>query len=1222
MYTVVCRESDGGIGYRYDAKNEDVCIWYGSTVFSLVLWTLTTTTTTTPPTFVQLCIVIIIVIMHNSTTTTPATTTTATITTQQQQQSSNTRLVTIAAHVDHGKTTLADCLLEYHGLIAEQRLVGTLRYLDSDPEEQRRGITMRASAIALTHTVTATTSSTTATTNSSSTSSSSSSNMISNNSSNNTNNNNNTKIITIHLVDSPGHSDFCREVSSALLACDTCLLVVDVVEGMAPRTHQVLREAVWHQLVPILVLNKIDRLCTDLGLSPTEAFGRLRAVLESVNAAAAAIVTSLKQQQQGEEEEEQTDTAASSYESCWTLDPAKGNVIFASALHGWGFTVPALARSLFRQGVIPMKPARLKPHLFGDVKWSSDECKLLKWKASQKQHDDQDQLPLFAQYGLAPLWKAYETRASDDQDALWNALQVGATGPEFAKILQQQQQQQQNSCTSSRPDHYFILRRYRPLATTVLDAVCRCGPSPAQASQTVRRNVLRLQEPLVSLDHRRHHQNVNKNDNNDTGMDNNNNNNNNDDAPFFVLQNAVRSCDASGPTVAQVCQLMRIDRAHIRRGIIMNAPPPPPEDDDPYVVLGLTRVLSGILRTGEEYYYYAPRNESPLPAQRRRTSIRRLYWLMGSSDLIPIDAVPAGHLCAVQTTTTSSSSTGISTSFATLCRSRHGTPLVGFLGAAAARRPLVKVQVEAVRAADTPALERGLAQLQGVVEVTFTPKGERLLACYGELHLEQSLFDLRAACGHVELRISDPIVDFGETTSWLQQETGDYKSFWDAKAGPPLRQMSIPPYNDEPAGERGRMRAILSGRGAAIWLRVVPLAPGVYRALQKLSEGDANERMVADEVGADGIDSHEAILELGRGLGHIQAEKNDSTDPETLLKQVQSLLCSMDASGNAIMESSGLKSGLCVKGVQSASGEIYVPKKDSLDKDKEESHFENGTSVNKTESRADYDSLRSCIRNHPDLLKDSNADNDAMCALDEAARRIWSHDMKGSAVAGFQMAVHSGWICEEPVRNVLVVLEGVEIALRRKDDKREDDSTGSNFEPSKPLSGGMVVSSLRAGIRSALLSRPARLVERHMRLTLHASLSGVGALYSVLNRRRGKVVDDSMVDGTDLLLITALIPQAESFGLAPELLHKTSGEVTAPELVFSHWEMLDVDPFWIPTSQEEREDFGEVQQSGDASTGMDNTALRYIRQVRERKGLVVDSSRTVVAAEKQRTLKR
>ena len=221
--------------------------------------------------------------------------------------------------------------------------------------------------------------------------------------------------------------------------------------------------------------------------------------------------------------------------------------------------------------------------------------------------------------------------------------------------------------------------------------------------------------------------------------------------------------------------------------------------------------------------------------------------------------------------------------------------------------------------------------------------------------------------------------------------------------------------------------------------------------------------------------------------------------------------------------------------------------------------------------------------------------------------------MRGSALAGFHMAMRQGVLCGEPVRGVAVILESVEIAVK---------ANGNDIKVTKDLSGGMVVAALRSGGRCALLTRPARLVEGHLRLTLHSSMSGLGSLHAVLSKRRGKVVSDEMVDGTDLIQVTATIPQAESFGLAPTLMKKSSGEVTAPELVFSHWEVLDDDPFWVPTTEAEREDYGQNLTTGDSSTGLDNNALKYIRMVRSRKGMLVDSSKIVVAAEKQRTLSR
>eukprot|EP00934_Nitzschia_sp_Nitz4_P000004 Nitzschia sp. Nitz4//scaffold105_size73764//55788//59090//NITZ4_005683-RA/size73764-augustus-gene-0.52-mRNA-1//1//CDS//3329532468//4//frame0 len=1063
-----------------------------------------------------------------------------------------TRLVTICAHVDHGKTTLADNLIEANGIISE-RLAGTLRYLDSLEEEQRRGITMRASAIGLRH-------------------------MYRPNKKDQAPTN-----VVVHLLDSPGHTDFSTEVSSSLQCCDGCLLVVDAVEGMCARTHQVVREAHNHQLVPILVINKVDRLCTSLCLSPTEAYLRLRSLIESVNAACASMLTSKQAENDTPSTTDDSGDEPTLEEQQWTFDPAKGNVLFGSALFGWGFTVPALARSLFRQKLLPIKPLLLKQYLFGDFKMKGD--KVLKWKP------DHSEEPLFATYGLAPIWELYEgiagaSVASGAGSTLFADGRIGGTGS-TAKSSKQTKIQAttpgmeevlgllQSGATSSQPPPKnadelqqiltrtgataedgvlrCVLRRYRPLSDCVLDTVYEICPSPRQASSEVRPRALAFSPPFPR--------------------------------EFLPIQEAAKECDVSpeSPCIAHICKFMSTDRSHIRDPQLVTGES---DGESPKsVILGLARVLSGRLRTGEAYHVFGPKHGVDQKSVQRTV---RLYLLMGSSFVL-VNEVPAGHLCAVQNLE------DVQLKTATLCDSPFGRPLQGFDRGI---RPLVKVNVEAVVPADTALLERGLVKLSladAAVEVTATAKGERLLACLGELHLEQSILDLKNVyCDKpdIELRVSDPYVEFGETTEWFEQETSDFGTFWEnsTKSGP-LRQTTIPPYNEEEGLEsafRGRCRSILSGRVAAINLRAVPLKAGIHQSLR--------DKKLAEDMEDD-------ILLLGKALG-IKGT------PAAVFDSLVNSMCSIDDGGNAMIESPNVRCGTTVIGVTSDKGEVYIPPKSMVGNVNADDEDDDNEVAPTRDGIVEFEQLRAQMRKMG-LGESTEVDGTKYPGV----LGIWKNQMKGSLVAGFQMAMRAGPICEEPVRGVLVVLEGVEIAISTN----EADGT---VKCAKPMSGGMVVASLRSGIRCALLTRPSRLMEQHLKLTLHSSLTGIGSLYTVLSKRRGKVVDDAMVDGTDLLMITATIPHAESFGLAPELFRQSSGEVTAPELVFSHWERLDQDPFWIPTSLEEREDFGEILQNGDVSTGMDNTALNYIRRVRERKGLLVDSSRTVVAAEKQRTMKR
>jgi ribosome assembly protein 1 len=129
-----------------------------------------------------------------------------------QSKRENIRNICVLAHVDHGKTTLSDGLIAHNGFIS-QKLAGKLRFMDFLDDEQRRGITMKSAAISLLYTPKVASGA------------------------------GEPEPLLINLIDSPGHVDFCSEVSTAARLSDGGLVVVDVVEGICVQTHAVLRQA-------------------------------------------------------------------------------------------------------------------------------------------------------------------------------------------------------------------------------------------------------------------------------------------------------------------------------------------------------------------------------------------------------------------------------------------------------------------------------------------------------------------------------------------------------------------------------------------------------------------------------------------------------------------------------------------------------------------------------------------------------------------------------------------------------------------------------------------------------------------------------------------------------------------------------------------------------------------------------------------------------------------
>ncbi len=196
------------------------------------------------------------------------------------------RNIAIAAHVDHGKTTLTDNLLAGAGMISDET-AGQQLAMDTEEDEQERGITIDAANVSMTHEY------------------------------EDTNH-------LINLIDTPGHVDFGGDVTRAMRAVDGALVVVDAVEGAMPQTETVVRQALREGVKPTLFINKVDRLISELQEGPQEMQERLMAVIRDVNELIRGMT------------EEMDDIGD------WTVSVEEGTVAFGSALYKWGVSMPSM----------------------------------------------------------------------------------------------------------------------------------------------------------------------------------------------------------------------------------------------------------------------------------------------------------------------------------------------------------------------------------------------------------------------------------------------------------------------------------------------------------------------------------------------------------------------------------------------------------------------------------------------------------------------------------------------------------------------------------------------------------------------------------------------------------------------------------------------------------------------------------------------------------------
>ncbi|KAJ5960927.1 uncharacterized protein N7479_008077 [Penicillium vulpinum] len=333
----------------------------------------------------------------------------------------NIRNMSVIAHVDHGKSTLSDALVQRAGIISAAK-AGEARFMDTRPDEQDRCITIKSTAISLY-----------------------------------------AKFpdpedlkeipqavdgdeFLINLIDSPGHVDFSSEVTAALRVTDGALVVVDCVSGVCVQTETVLRQALTERIKPVLIINKVDRALLELQVSKEDLYQSFSRTIESVNV----IISTYFDKALGDVQ----------------VYPDRGTIAFGSGLHGWCFTVRQFAIRYAKKFGVDRK--KMLERLWGDNYFNP---KTKKW-TTKGEHEGKTLERAFNQFILDPIFKIFAAVNHNKRDEIFtllDKLEVSLTNDE--KELE------------GKAILKLIMRKFLPAADALLEMICIHLPSPVTAQK-------------------------------------------------------------------------------------------------------------------------------------------------------------------------------------------------------------------------------------------------------------------------------------------------------------------------------------------------------------------------------------------------------------------------------------------------------------------------------------------------------------------------------------------------------------------------------------------------------------------------------------------------------------------------------------------------------------------------------------------------------------------
>ncbi|KAI9803194.1 MAG: hypothetical protein M1825_001985 [Sarcosagium campestre] len=1081
-----------------------------------------------------------------------------------QQDFDNVRNICILAHVDHGKTSLTDSLIATNGIISP-KMAGKVRYLDSRPDEQLRGITMESSAISLYFSLLRRP---------------------------HPNEPPRPKEFLINLIDSPGHIDFSSEVSTASRLCDGAVVLVDAIEGVCSQTVTVLRQTWMEHLQPILVINKMDRLITELKMTPSEAYTHLSKLLEQVNAVVGSFfqgermeedlkwrerieqrvaeATSREQERSGNKAAVSTDgvplpSGTSSISADETpadfeekddediyFAPEKNNVIFSSAIDGWAFTVKQFAGIYEKK--LGIKRTSLEKVLWGEYYLDPKTKRVL----GQKHLKGRSLKPMFVQLVLETIW------------AVYSASLGGTDGKGDVTLIEKITK----SLSILLPPHVLrskdprgiltaIFAAWLPLSTALLVSVIEYLPSPSTAQAARLPAVIDASPASSSVDPKVRDAMVKLDKSKDAPM-----------VAFVSKMVAVPESElpekktrVGALSAEEAREMGRRKRAEIARAQAIDAGGSTSDDslanltevlestnlgnsnagdattdqpEDVEHLIGFCRLFSGTLSVGDEVYVLPPKftpSKPFAPPQPQKVTVTALYLLMGRG-LEKLTSVPAGVVFGV------GGLEGHILKSGTLCSQLSGS--VNLAGVSMGTEPIVRVAIEPVNAGDLDKMIRGLRLLEQsdpCARYETLESGEHVILTAGELHLERCLKDLRERYARCEIQAGEPIVPYRESIVSAEE-------------------MAPPKSKDLP---RGTVVANTASKLVSTTVRVRPLPADVTDFLHK--HAGAIKKLYL-----------ESVDETKRSENQEQEQ-----DDETTVEIPENLTVSdFKAKLKALFDAEKVDREVWTDVVENIAA--FGPRRSGPN-----------LLIDSTKSK--------CCRR---FLADEKPQDGHEQTSREDAGVISARSLSDKIAYAFQLATAQGPLCNEPIQGIAVFLEDVTVS--------PGDATAGGVSENAGRLTGEVLKTVRDSIHQGFLDWSPRLLLAMYSCEIQASTEVLGRVYGVITRRRGRILSESLKEGTPFFSVLSVLPVAESFGFSDEIRKRTSG-AASPQLRFQGFEMLDEDPFWVPFTEEDLEDLGELADK-------ENVAKRYMDRVRVRKGLFVKGKKLIRDAEKQKTLKR